>query len=387
MRRADAYLPTTPLTEVSPTWDVVIVGGGVAGTATALSLGGSCRVLIVESGDHRGFRIGESLPPDARPVLQNLGVLEAFLSEGHLPCHGSCSCWGGDRLGYNDYLYNPNGHGWHLDRARFDRFLAGQAVNSGAVLATGARFSRSEALPGGGYELELVEARNSTVRLTAGAVVDASGVSASFARSRGAKRIPDGGLHCRYGLYDLPADGQNASPLTHIEAVEDGWGYLARLPGDVQLAAFFTDPKLARRTSVRDETGWQELIASTRHVQARLQGGTFRRGSLRSHAVAIGYLQPSAGPDWLAVGDAAFACDPILSQGIYAALLAGQRAGRILGSEPAARTGHVPVSPRDAETNYRVSAARTRTLYKAETRWPDSPFWRHRQRDSQPARV
>lgn len=67
----------------------------------------------MESGAYESDRIGESIPPDTRRLFARLGLLEAFEREGHEPCHGSCSSWGEDVLGYNDFTVNPHGTGYH----------------------------------------------------------------------------------------------------------------------------------------------------------------------------------------------------------------------------------------------------------------------------------
>ena len=91
-----------------------------------------------------------------------------------------------------------------------------------------------------------------------------------------------------------------------------------------------------------------------------------------SFASAIG------GPGWLAVGDAALACDPLSSQGLlnalYSAVLAADAVGRALGGEAAApaayQRGMAPVA--DA---YR---AHLDAWYGLERRWADRPFWARR---------
>ena len=125
-------------------YDVAILGGGPAGCATALALRqqGISRILVVESGFYQNIRVGESIPPDTRVLLEKLGIWSDFLKEEHEPCLGSCSSWGHDRLGYNDFLFNPHGNGWHLDRRRFDALLARKAEETGVTLSLFCHFPR-----------------------------------------------------------------------------------------------------------------------------------------------------------------------------------------------------------------------------------------------------
>ena len=106
-------------------YDVVILGAGPAGSAAALKLChfGFDKILLAEASHFETARIGESIPPDSRQLLAELDVLTEFLAENHEPCLGSCSSWGSEQLGHNDFLLNPYGYGWHLDRTRFDIFL------------------------------------------------------------------------------------------------------------------------------------------------------------------------------------------------------------------------------------------------------------------------
>src|SRR5262249_27626456 len=83
-------------------------------------------------------RFGETLPPDAKPLLHRLGVWEAVHKDAHLPSPGITSVWGSEEPYENDYIFNPYGNGWHLDRTRFDRTLMDVAEQAGAEVFRGA---------------------------------------------------------------------------------------------------------------------------------------------------------------------------------------------------------------------------------------------------------
>jgi flavin-dependent dehydrogenase len=84
------------------------------------------------------------------------------------------------------------------------------------------------------------------------------------------------------------------------------------------------------------------------------------------------------GSNWVAVGDAACACDPIAAQGIHKALFDGL-------ASAAAIADHLKGAA-DAFDAYQASVAgrfreylRSRDyFYHLERRWRASPFWRNR---------
>ena len=75
--------------------DVAIIGGGPAGSAAAIALSRSGHsVALIERTRYGAPRIGETLPPDSRPLLDRLGVTKQFHAEHHVPAPGIISAWG-----------------------------------------------------------------------------------------------------------------------------------------------------------------------------------------------------------------------------------------------------------------------------------------------------
>src|SRR5262249_29366414 len=157
-------------------------------------------------------RIGESIPPDTRLLLERLGVWGAFVEDGHEPCLGSCSSWGDDDLGYNDFLYNPHGTGWHLDRRPFDRLPARQAGDAGAELWIGARFGGVRQV-GGAFEIDVTSDAEPLRTVRTRFLVDASGSGSRVARSLGDHQRVHDRLSCLTAYLELP-DGAEFPRLT-----------------------------------------------------------------------------------------------------------------------------------------------------------------------------
>jgi flavin-dependent dehydrogenase len=368
-------------------FDVVILGGGPAGCATALALAGlgELQVLVVERGHHDAVRVGESIPPDTRVILEQLGIWDAFLKERHEPCLGSCASWGADELGYNDFLFNPMGNGWHLDRRRFDDFLACQVGERGVALWTGTRWDGSERTATG-FRLRLCDDDGGSRTVTARFVVDATGARASFARGMGASRLFVDQLLCVTGFFALPESGAFSS-LTMLEAVEYGWWYAAKLPDRKLAVAVASDPAIVKQHALRRRDGWLDSLMTTRHIAPQLAGSRLIDDSPIICAAPSFVLDKAIGTDWLAVGDAAAAYDPISSQGIYKALTDGARAAKAIAAAlhgSAAEPGDYQDAAAD---RFRGYLANRNYCYGLEQRWPRSAFWTRRQAKTQAVRT
>ncbi|HEX2188120.1 MAG TPA: monooxygenase, partial [Longimicrobiaceae bacterium] len=124
--------------------DVAVVGGGPGVSAAALSLRAhapALSVALLEATRYEATRLGETLPPPARRLLEHLGAWDAFLAQGHGESHGTAAAWGAPTPRDNDFVFSARGVGWHLDRAAFDAMLAGRAEAAGAVVLRGARLA------------------------------------------------------------------------------------------------------------------------------------------------------------------------------------------------------------------------------------------------------
>src|SRR4030095_4615867 len=98
-------------------FDVARVGGGPAGSATALSLRAhapSLSVILIEASDFDACRIGETLPPPVRTVLEHLQTWDEFCALGPREVYGTTSVWGQPVPSDNDFIFMPANTGWHV---------------------------------------------------------------------------------------------------------------------------------------------------------------------------------------------------------------------------------------------------------------------------------
>lgn len=343
---------------------VVVAGGGVAGCAAAIALRrrGWTEVTILDPGPAAGPRVGETLPPDARALLGELGLGAAFDAQGHAPCYGNTSCWGSAERGFNDHFTHPAGHGWHLDRARFDAWLADEAARAGVTVARGARVVDARRA-GTLWEVEGSDGQ----RRTADWLVDATGALSSVGRRQGARRLDHDRL---VYLACTLVEATGRSGQTWLEATQDGWWYAARLPSGDWTAAFATDPEAAR--GFTQVEAWSAALRGTLHLGPRLGDLPIREAAPQVWVAPSALLGPPAGPGWLAVGDAAASWDPICARGITKALGDGLRAARAIDGDGVA--GYAT----ETILSFRTYLQERARLYASEPRWADAPFWRRR---------
>ncbi|MEP7218168.1 MAG: FAD-dependent oxidoreductase [Bacteroidota bacterium] len=359
--------------------DIVIAGGGPAGTAAALTLAThtSHRVLVLESSHYDGARVGETVSPGIRPLLDYLGVTPRFLADAHAPGLGTAAAWGGPVPVARDYLFTGRGDGWHLDRERFDRSMADAAVERGARLRTGARVVSVSGT--GPYRIAIAtDAAGHDVveHITARFLIDATGRSASLARVLGARREPVDRMIGIVGFHTLDRP-RSIERNALIEAVPDGWWYSAPLPNGRIVAAFMTDADIARRERLADPGVWVERLRATDCTAARINGGVMEP-ELRIRSAASHLLDPVGAPGWVAAGDAACSFDPLAAMGIGHAISSGIHAARaahnFLNSSGTILDEYIS----HVAANFRRYLELRTGYYAVERRWEENTFWKRR---------
>lgn len=355
--------------------DVLVLGGGPAGATAALNLAPMRRVVLVERQTQSPGRIGEALPPAARRLLIDMGLIDEFIAQCHVPCYGNRSIWGRIAPAETEFLRDPDGHGWHLDRARFDAWLRHTAVARGAMLLMPARLL-SIKRGADSWQVRVATPGGEQIVLAAFAI-DAGGRAAPLARQIGAWRRASGRLVCGW-LHGSACSMGRGSRLTAVEAVENGWWYTAPVPDDRRVLAFLTDADLPAARIAHNTACLVDSTVTAPEIRAILMESEFVPISGGFTAAHSSVLEPCGAAGWLAAGDASISFDPLSAQGLLHALFSGLAAAEVAHFCLAGDDNAVPRYTRLMNSIHQAYQRRLDFYYASETRWPSAPFWQRR---------
>lgn len=292
-----------------PDVDVVVVGGGPAGAATAIWCARhGLRVALIERARFPRHRPGETLPPGVEPIFGQLGVAEAIHAAGFDRHPGTWVTWAGPR-GFEPFGGDGDGPwlGFQAPRERLDRILLDAAILAGAVVHQPCRVLRP--LLGRGAVIGVETAAG---RIRARWTVDAGGGGHWLARCLDLPlRFASPRLIARYGYLRGACPERDEAP--EIQADEAGWTWSARIaPGHyawTRLALSADGPRDGPPPALADLT-----------PLSRPRGAD----------VTWRMVARPAGPGYVCVGDAAAVLDPASSHGVLKALMSGMMAGHVI---------------------------------------------------------
>jgi flavin-dependent dehydrogenase len=317
--------------------DVIVIGGGPSGAATATILAQrGYRVTVFERDHFPRFHIGESLIPYCYPTITRLGLLDKmkgshftkkygvqFINE-----HGKLS----EPFRFEQYDPHERSQTWQVLRSEFDQLLLNNARAHGVTVHEGARVMDVEMEGDRVVGVRVKCEGEETKSVRASVVVDASGQSsllidrmnlrewdpdlkkaAIWSYFKGAKREP--GLDAG-GTIVIQTQGKK------------GWFWYIPLHDDMVSVGVVADHEylFKNRDSKDPEAIFFEEVGRCLGVQPRIQDaevcGEFRVLKEYSYKARQG-----GGNGWVLVGDAFGFLDPLYSSGVLLALTSAEMAG------------------------------------------------------------
>jgi flavin-dependent dehydrogenase len=328
-------------------FDVVVLGGAIAGAATALLLRRrrpELRVLVLERNERFDWKVGESTVEISGYFLTRVLKLHDYLHREQLTKQ-SFRFWfhnarvrsvrQASEVGPNQLARVPS---FQLDRAKLDEHVLGLAVAEGALLRRPATVVEVR-LPEETGESDGVvryQADGTTHEVRAGWIVDATGRQAVIARKRGwlkpIRTHPTAAVWARYrGVKDLdgpeicghdPDDRFARSTVAARKLATNhftGYGYWMWLiplhGGQVSVGAVW-DKRLVDPPGRNAQERLDWFVKNNPLTAELTEHARPEPGDVRMYASLPYLCDRVAGPGWSAVGDAAGFIDPFYSPGL-----------------------------------------------------------------------
>jgi flavin-dependent dehydrogenase len=328
----------------SPSYDVVIIGGGPAGATVATLLAKVGRkVLLLERSRFPRFHIGESLMPESYWIFERLGMLPRLKNSDFVRKYSVQFVTATGKESQPFFFDEMNPHEcsvtWQVVRSEFDQMMLENARAHGAevweqtnVVDVVLEESDTDDLPRAtGVIVERGDDDGQPRKISARVVVDATGTNTMLARRLGI-RATDPALkkasyfaHYKGGRRD---EGKNAgATLVLSTASNDGWFWYIPLPDDIVSVGVVgdIDRLVTQNKGKSPEQILDEEIKNCRGLDDRM---TSAQIVSPVHVIADFSYRASrcAGDGWVLVGDAFGFLDPMYSSGVYLALKSGEMA-------------------------------------------------------------
>jgi flavin-dependent dehydrogenase len=335
--------------------DVVIVGGGPAGSVCASQLARrSISTLVLEKERFPRFHLGESLLPCSTPILEEIGVREeierAFIQKHGARFHDDVD-GRKDRFSFDTGWKSEPKYAFQVPRDEFDHVLLRHARACGAdvreehtvtrVIREGERITGVEA-----------DSPDGPIRVRARFVVDASGRTALFAHeSRATATIPGldqtslfahfEGVPRESGIREGDIDivmfrpAKDARPEWFwIIPFKDGRTSVGAVVSRAWVKSHGGDRDALFRAAVAESKTASEMLAPAKMIWPRVEA-----------TADFSYrVRDMSGEGWLAIGDAGGFIDPLFSTGAHIAIVGGKQAADAIADTLASPADRGPIT-------------------------------------------
>lgn len=311
-------------------YDVIVMGGGPAGSSVASILAREGRkVVLFEKEEFPRHHIGESLMTDTYWTFQRMGFLEKLKESPFVVKYSVQFASSEGKESRPFYFFEANHHEsavtWQVTRAVFDKMLIEHAEEQGATvyqrtLVKQVLFEKNRAV---GVEAQMQD--GSVQKFFAKVVVDATGQSAMLSNRFGWRvrdqKLKKAVLYSYFkGAQREPDLNGGATLVLRTELGSNGWFWYIPLENDITSVGIVADPDYLHKDRGKDLAKiYHEEIEKCEPCHRRVAGAT-RVDKIYSIIDYSYRSKENAGDGFILIGDAYGFLDPIYSSGVLLAL-------------------------------------------------------------------
>lgn len=317
-------------------FDIVVAGGGPAGSATAgLLAQKGYSVLLLERDKFPRYHIGESVVTGIIPTLQELGIYERVDEMGFVRKYGGTLMWGRNQ-GVWDFRFGDVGqydYAYQVRRADFDALLLTRARELGVSVIEEASVKDVIHEDGRVVGAEYYDKGSDAVKSVRSRLfIDATGQQHLLGRKFGLTQwhedLRNVAIWSYFGGCEL-YEGTRAGDVIS-ENRPGGWFWFIPLFDNTVSIGYVTPIDELKNSGKSLETLFHEELALTEECR-RLTEHAYPVSSFRTARDWSYESRQLAGPGWALVGDAAAFVDPLLAHGVTLALLGAKGLADTLG--------------------------------------------------------
>ena len=311
-------------------FDVIVMGGGPAGSTVASILAREGRsVVLFEKERFPRHHIGESLMTDTYFTFQRMGLLEKLKDSPFVRKYSVQFANPAGKESRPFYFFEANHHEsavtWQVTRAQFDLMLIEHAADQGATVYQETQIMRVLFDEDRARGVEARLADGSSQQFHAPVVVDATGQTAMLSNKFGWRvrdpKLKKAVLYSYFkGAHREPDLNGGATLVLRTPLGSNGWFWYIPLENDITSVGVVADPDYLFKDRGKDLAKiFYEEIEKVESCRRRVEGAT-RTDKIYS-IIDYSYRSKScAGDGFILIGDAYGFLDPIYSSGVLLAL-------------------------------------------------------------------